>query len=181
MVQFEIITRAFRRPTMLAVNQRSLAASTYTKWKQTLFVDEVGIGVPAANAMLASVDVTGDYIWILDDDDRLTSPNALERVANKLNNSYASVDAIVVQMDHGRLGVLPSYAFWHKVPPRGQIGVSSVIASRQFWYRYRDRFLSARYDSDYDYVSAVLSSGGNIIWHDGIVSEVQRISRGAPE
>ena len=181
MVQFEIITRAFRRPTMLAVNQRSVATSTYTNWKQTVIVDEVGIGVPAANAMLASVDVTGDYIWILDDDDRLTSQNALEDVASKINNSDENVDAIVVQMDHGRLGVLPSHAFWLKVPPRGQIGVSSIIASRQFWYRYRDRFLSARYDSDYDYVSAVLSSGGNIIWHDGIVSEVQRISRGAPE
>lgn len=181
MIQIEIITRTFRRPKMLAVNQGSLAASTYTSWKQTVIVDEVGIGVPAANAMLASVDVTGDYIWILDDDDRLTSRNALEEVAEKINNHETSVDAIVFRMDHGRLGVLPSHAFWLKIPPRGQIGISSIIVKRYFWYRYRDRFLSARYDSDYDYVSAVLSSGGNIIWHDGIVSEVQRISRGAPE
>ena len=70
----EIVTRCFRRPTLLQKNIEALAAQTCDDWEQTFLIDDIGRGVNWANESLAGYapHLTGQYIWLLDDDDICT-------------------------------------------------------------------------------------------------------------
>lgn len=175
---FEVLTRCYRRPAMLAQNQASLAAQSSQDWLQTLLVDEIGIGVGAANARLADVEVVGAYVWILDDDDLCTDSELFAAVRNVIDSTTEPPAAVVVRMDHGSLGVLPPLKGWGRLPAQGQIGASALIVRRDIWYQYRDHWRSGRYESDYDFMAAVLRNESHIVWLDLVASAVQRISRG---
>lgn len=179
MSTLEIVTRCYKRPVMLAANQASLAALTDGDWTQTLLVDHVGIGVAAANAALAGFEPTGDYVWVLDDDDLCIYPELVYDI--KMLQSGSAPDAIFVRFNHGWLGVLPMPAFWRARPECGRIGGSGVIVRRDLWMRCRDAWRTERYESDCDYLQAVYANATNIHWHDIIAGRVQRISRGAAE
>lgn len=178
---FEVLTRAFMRPTMLAFNRASLAAQSETDWTQTLIVDDVGIGVPAANARLADVEVIGAYVWVLDDDDVCLDRYLFSHLRQIIEAASEPPPAFVVRMDHGPLGTLPPLAGWGVLPAQGRIGSSSLIVRRDIWYQYRDHWRSGRYESDYDFVSAVLRNERAVVWLHVVAAQVQRISRGASE
>lgn len=178
---FEVLTRTYNRPTMLANNQLSLAVQTDPDWRQTLLPDEIGIGVPAANARLADVDTIGGYVWVLDDDDLCVNSSffaTLRHVAAAMREPPA---AFIVRVDHGPLGVLPPDDRWGRLPPQGRIGTSSIVSRRDIWYQYREHWRSGRYESDYDYIAAVLRNESNVVWLNLVAAAVQRISRGARE
>jgi hypothetical protein len=178
---FEVLTRAFRRPTMLAQNRASLAAQSDAGWIQTLLVDDVGIGVPAANARLADVEVVGGYIWVLDDDDVSLDRFLFAHLRQVVEAAPEPPAAFVVRMDHGPLGVLPPLQGWGVLPAQGRIGASSLIVRRDIWYQYRDHWRSGRYEADYDFIAAVLRNERAVVWLHVVAAQVQRISRGAPE
>jgi hypothetical protein len=179
MALLEIITRCYKRPAMLAANQAALAQQTDHGWTQTLLVDDVGIGVAAANASLASVQPAGDYVWVLDDDDLCIS-NTLVADLRAVVAEH-NPDLVFVRFDHYWLGVLPSVDNWRNMPICGGIGGSGVIARADLWLRSCGGWASGRYESDYDYVLQAYNRAGNVYWHDAIVGKVQRISRGAVE
>lgn len=177
----EVITRCFKRPEMLAHNQESLDAQTCADWEQTLLVDEVGRGVGWAQSQLYdySSDLTGDYIWLLDDDDmcvRVTLVGELRQIAEKHDP-----DVIMIRMNHGLRGIHPDDEHWQQEPTLCFIGCSAYVVRREVWQRHADAWLSASYSSDYDFISAVFSDSPSVFWHDVIGSQVQRISLGREE
>lgn len=176
----EILTRTYKRPTMLAANQASLAAQTSGDWQQTLLVDEVGRGCAWANAQLGQYapQLVGDFIWILDDDDVCIDESLVEQLS--LIVQVAAPDLIMMRMDHGPLGVLPDGAHWRKRPVRGRIGVSACVIRRELFQRCAWAWGDA-YDGDFDFIDAVWDAKPIVFWYDCIASKVQRISRGAPE
>ena len=181
MALLEVMTRCFRRPGMLAINQAALARQTDADWTQTLLVDEIGIGVPAANARLADVAplLTGEYIWVLDDDDECVCDRLVEMV--RLLADGTAPDVIMVRIDHGPLGVLPPNELWGKRPVCGRIGGSAVIVRRALWQRCAGGWQTGRYAADCDFVLWVYDAAERVAWLDVVAGRVQRISHGAPE
>lgn len=179
MTTLEIITRCYKRPTMLAVNQASLARQTCDDWTQTLLVDDVGMGVVAANARLADFTPTGRYVWALDDDDHCVYDMLVEDVRTIADRH--DPDVIFVRFDHGPFGVLPYPGLWRSRPLCGNIGGSGVIVRRDVWMAQRVHWTTGRYETDFDFVEAVYNHAKCVYWHDVIAGQVQRISRGAVE
>lgn len=178
----EVLTRCYRRPTWLAENQASMAAQSDPDWVQTLLVDEVGIGVEAANARLADVEPNSDYVWVLDDDDLCVRDDLVQRLKSVVGAMLTAPAAIVVRMDHGELGVLPDMGrWWGLVPPEGGIGASALVTRADVWRRYRDAWRTGRYASDYDFTAAVLRGETHVVWVDLVASRVRRRSIGRPE
>lgn len=183
-MMLEIVTRHLTgRPTMLAANMDSVRALVYpadTEVKHTLLIDDVGRGVPWANGQLADYDPMGDYVWLLDDDDRAICPHVAECVRDE---AALETDAVFLRMNHkAPLGILPSVSDWGQPPVEGRIGGSSVIVSRALWLECRDAWQPGRYESDADFVKAVYQAAERIAWHDCVASECQRPqSQGAPE
>jgi len=177
----QVVTRCYRRPAMLAANIEALEAQSDPDWAQTMIIDGVGLGVGAAQAELATFAPTlrGQYIWILDDDDVCTRARLVQEV--KAIAAEHDPDIIMVRMDHGRRGILPDNAHWQRPPAHSWIGVSAVIVRRQLWQRHAGAFATARYDSDFDFISALFGADPEIYWHDVIAAKVQRISMGRAE
>jgi hypothetical protein len=176
----EIVTRHLAtRPTLLADNQASLARLG-DDWTQTLLIDRVGRGVEWANGEMAGYGrwLRGEWIWILDDDDICIRPNLVSELQQLVGRSDA--DVIVMRMDHGPLGILPDNQVWMTTPTRGRIGCSAVVVRRRLWQMCAHAY-TARYDADYDFISAVFSKAAGVIWHDVIASRVQCIGQGRSE
>lgn len=179
----EILTRCYRRPRMLAINQAALARQTDPDWQQTLLVDEVGIGMTAANARLADVapHLVGRYVWALDDDDVCvcdTLVAGLKQICDELRGP----ELIIVRVDHGPdLGVLPPNELWRERPQGAKIGGSGVIVRRDLWQRCADGWRKPGYMADFSFLTACYDEAAEVVWYDVVAARVQRISHGAPE
>lgn len=182
MAFLQVLTRCYRRPRMLWSNIRSLEAQTDPDWQQTFLLDGEGRGVGAAQAALANFApyVTGEYILILDDDDRLIRPRLVQEVKAIASEHHPNV--IMVRMDHRNGRVLPDDSHWQREPQLSYIGMSAFIVKRSVWQRHAPVFGGAKYTSDFEFIDAVFASGDpDIYWHDVIASQVQRTSMGLPE
>lgn len=176
----EVLTRCYKRPGMLAVNQASLDRQTSDDWEQTLLHDHVGRGIGWSYTNMAAYgpQLTGAYIWILDDDDECIRPTLVEELASIVQEGWP--DVVYMRMDHGTpLGILPSRN-WGHAPVEGDIGVSGFMVRRAIWQRHAGAF-AAHYAGDYAFIAAVHAATKRHVWHDVVASRVQRISRGAPE
>lgn len=179
----EVLTRHYKRPSMLGVNRASLQAQDCDDWVQTILVDDVGRGVAWANGNLANYapEIVGEYVWILDDDDECIRPTLVSELKS-LAGEWTP-DVIMIRMDHGvGMGVLPDTKHWGKRPECGYIGVSAFVVRREVWQRHAAALASGRYEADYDFITSIFDEEGLLkIWHDVVASRVQRISRGAAE
>lgn len=177
----EVLTRAYRRPTMLAVNQASIAAQTSPDWVQTLMIDEIGIGIgAAAEAMAAHAPcLTGRFIWVLDDDDMCIRPTLVEEL--QAIDDDEGPDVIMLKMDHGPLGILPDDNHWQRPPVYGYIGVSAFVVRRELWQQHAPALRPGQYHSDHRFIASVFEARPKVYWFDVIASRVQRISNGVPE
>lgn len=181
----EVVTRTFmQRPNMLAANAASVEALRGADHLHSVLVDYHMLGVAAANAALANYAPSGQYVWVLDDDDLCLHAGLVEDL-KYLAWLHASPPAVIVRMDHGEpLGVLPAAAHWRQVPHEAGIGSSAIITRKDVWMYCRSAWGSGRYASDFDFIAAVFAAHGStnrIVWHDVIASRCQRISRGEPE
>lgn len=181
MAFLEVVTRCYRRPVGLARNQARLAEQSDPDYVQTLLVDDVGIGVAAANARLAEVEPVGDYVWVLDDDDYCEEPLLIATLKVFVAEMLAPPAAFMVQMDHGALGVLPRSDHWRKLPPEGGIGASALICRADVWRRHRRAWAAGRYAADYDFAAAVLTQEQDVVWLPLVASAISRRSVGKAE
>ncbi len=177
----EVLTRTNRRPTLLSLNQASLAAQTADSWVQTLLPDEQSRGIAwSFGNMVAHADnLIGQYIWILDDDDVCIRPTLVAEIATIVKSQ--TPDVIMVRMDHGpQLGILPRDR-WGLRPIEGEIGVSAYIVRRAVWQQHAAALTTGRYASDYDFIAALWDSGASVYWHDVIASRALQLGHGTTE
>jgi hypothetical protein len=181
MAFLQVLTRCYRRPRLLWSNIRSLEAQTDSDWQQTFLVDGEGRGVGAAQAALANYApyVTGEYVFILDDDDKLIRPTLVQEVKAIVSEHRPGV--VMVRMDHGNGRILPDDGHWQREPRLSYIGCSAYIVRRGLWQRFAPVFGGAEYTSDFSFIDAIWGSAPDIYWHDVIASQVQRTSMGLPE
>jgi len=178
MAFLEVITRAYARPNMLEANRRSVERLG-DDVKHTLLYDGVGRGIPWAQEQLEGYApyLKGDYIWILDDDDRCDRDTLVDEL--KAIVVEHDPDVIMVRMNHGPRGILPRLEDWGELPRCALIGCSAYIVKREVFQRHASAWSTGRYESDYDFIASVFSEDGiKVYWHEVIASNVQRISYG---
>ena len=172
-----VVTRCYKRPKMFLRNVGSLALQIDQDYEQILTEDIEGRGIGWANRVLSTVEPTGVYVMVLDDDDMLIDNQAIE----KMKGATVDRPAIVIfKANHKELGVLPSKAVWNKRPISGQIGSISFISRRDIWEQNIKAF-GADAGGDYTYLQSVWQDKPSVVWLDEVLAGVQRISRGQPE
>jgi hypothetical protein len=177
----EVLTRACKRPRMLAVNQASLRNQTDRDLVQTLLVDDVGRGINWATENMAAYapQLVGDWVWILDDDDTCILPTLVAEL--KFIVADSDPDLIMVRMDHGAGRILPDDDTWHGPPVLSHIGCSAYVVRRVIWQAHAGAMLPGEYHSDYKFISSIWAAKPSVYWHDVIASRVMKQSFGAPE
>jgi hypothetical protein len=187
----EVLTRVYKRPQMLAVNVESLRAQTDADWMQTYLVDNVGRGINWSHENMAAnaPNLTGEYVWILDDDDSCTC-NTLVADLKHIAVEH-DPDVIMLRMDHGK-AVLPDPATWGDDPICGRIGCSAYVVKREVWQAHAGAMVPGWYGSDYSFINSIFGNNPalglapwikqpTVYWHDCIASRVQRQSFGRVE
>lgn len=175
----EVLTRVYKRPKMLAHNVASLEAQSDQDFTQTFLVDDEGRGIGWSYVNMAAYapNLVGDYIWILDDDDMAVSQTFVADLKSIVEAH--NPDVIMVKMDHGKRGILPSVC-WQRKPEIGGIGCSAFVVKRHIWQRH-SKFLGNNYAGDFDFIHSIFSWDYRFYWFDCIASKVQKISLGVPE
>ena len=177
----EILTRCYKRPTMLAKNQDSLRAQVFGDWVQTLLVDDQGVGINETHERMAryAPQLVGDYIWILDDDDECIRPTLFAELYDIA--FYHNPQVIMIRMDHGPRGILPDEKNWGYAPQLGHVGVSAYVVRRDVWQAHARAWTPGVYHSDYNFIAAIFADNPFVIWHNVIGSRVQQIGLGRAE
>lgn len=178
MAFLQVITRTFgARPTLLARNRASLAALEDADWEQTLVVDEVGRGCAWANANLATVPATGEYVWVLDDDDLCAEPALLAHLRR-----YAGAPVIVCRATHAVFGALPPASRWGGPPHLGACGWSNLFVRRDVWEAERGSLARYNvYEGDYRFAAHLWAAAQPWAWCDVVAAHYPRRSAGAAE
>lgn len=177
----EVVTRAYKRPTMLARNIASLRAQTDPDYSQVLLVDEIGIGVPEANAVLSRFVPMGEWVWVLDDDDMCIYDNLIADL-KRVSTETPDIDAIMVRMEHECGIILPSDEDWKTGRMKlGGVGMSAPIVRRSTWANHCHAFASGNYYADFDFIFSLFKSKPRLGWLDVVASKVQRQSVGRTE
>lgn len=180
-MQIEVLTRHFaKRPTLLRVQQASLARQSSSAWFQTLLADTEGRGVAWANAQLAKHTPRGEYIWILDDDDECICDTWIGDL-HLLIEAHAPSVVWVKNEVHGH-GILPEPDYWRERPQFAHVAMSGFVVERDLYNRCKDAFRVER-GADCLFAQAIydLTPLEKQYWHDCCVMRTQRVSRGRPE
>lgn len=178
----EIVTRHRpNREALLAQNQDSLKRQTDSDWIQTLLVDPIGAGVPAANRMLGLTadGATGEWIWVLDDDD-ICVYDDLVRDVRRIARSNPGKEVIMVRNDvttHTG-SIVPKYN-WQLEPMYGDVSMSCFIVRNFVWKTFKDAW-PLGLAGDYNFISAIWSELGPdaFYWHDVIAMQTLQLGGG---
>ena len=172
-----VVTRAFRRPRGLARCVDSVARQTDPDIEHIILHDAVGRGVGWSYENLGTAHPSGEYVFILDDDDYLIDPDFVS-VLRAFVAEHNSPDIVFVQMDVcGR--ILPE---WSEGLRMGDIAVSCFVLCRNVWIEHRGDF-RAQYAGDFHFINAVYRCARQHTEArlNRVVSRVDRVSSGKPE
>ena len=166
-----VMTRTHKRPAQLAVCLASVAGQVFDGGiEHKVLRDEVGMGVESANAMFHSADAAGQYVWPLDDDDMMASPDAMAQLHAALAGEtppYA-----LVKFNHGDV-IRPTVEVWGvRRPLINEIGGSSIITRNDVWMKYRECW-GLWYAGDYDFIFEVMRGEGEPMWVDVVLGRTQ--------
>lgn len=179
MAFLEVITRTFgRRPAMLKRNAESLAIQTDPDYEHTIVMDDNERGVAWAVGNLATIEATGEYVWVLDDDDLCCRPTLIAEL--KAITDLIRPDVIMVRAHHGKFGTMPNDANWLNRPELGNVGTSCYIVRRDVWNGHHDAW-TERYDGDFWFIDALWNLQCSFYWHDHTAAYYPQQSIGAPE
>lgn len=174
-----VVTRCYQRPTYLENNVASVAQQTDPDYEHIFIVDEVGEGLHAANKALAMAQPAGEYVMVLDDDDLLSSPEAIATLKVSVRD-HGRPGLLFFKADHGEYGILPSPLVWRRRPVLGHVGSCDFISRADVWETYIPWFGTMQ-EGDFNYLINVWKDAPAVGWLDRQLAAVQRISNGRPE
>lgn len=167
-----IITRCYRRPIGLRRNQLSVKLQTCQDYEQILLVDEIGLGINAADARMAAeipARIRGDYVYVLDDDNILIDNGFIARIADIA--AWLVPDIIMVKSDNGALGVLPSSKVWKGQPILGQVDAMNYVVKADVWKRHAAAWATHPKDAgDAMFIVELFRHGYGVHWQNTIVA-----------
>jgi len=183
-----IVTGTYRRPKMLAKCIESVEAQTDPDWEHIFLDGEEGGGIHGFHTRLGKYQdrYSGEYIYVLPDDDMLIDPEFVAGL--KAICEAHNPDVVMVKADKLELGIMPSDVCWELLPIYGQIDLLNYVVRAPLWKAFSSSFTKKDhpyYDGawagDFSFIRDVFQCNVQAVWWNRLVAASQRISRGAPE
>lgn len=163
-----IITRChINRPRGFEVLRKSIEEQTLIGTQHVLLRSEGEIGIPGANRMLAGEDavkyVRGDYVQVVDDDDKITSPEYIEQLQQFII-SQGYPDWIMVR---GRINERSYPHPWGQKwqPKVGTVACFCIITSRDLWEQHHHAWGIDKC-GDWNFAKTLWEAGNRPVWFD---------------
>jgi hypothetical protein len=170
------------RPNSLKRCLESIDLQTDRDFDHLIFHDDKKGGIPSANRIFFERRnfVTGNYIFMLDDDDFLRAPDFVSDMRN-ISENCGLPDVIVIRMLMENV-VYPKMSVWGSgsVLP-GTIGTSCIVTSNRLWHTCVDEFRTTDTPGDFNFINSIFSKVPTIQWRDKVYVEVPQLSWGRPE
>lgn len=178
-----IITRRYKRPKGFAKHQEAINGLTSKDFEQIFIIDEVGRGLHEANRSFAYVSdmISGKWVYLLDDDDFFVRYNIIEEL--KEIDRQHSPDVILFRMiikTGYKDNRYPTEEVWEKSPKIAHIGGSCFVVTKEIYQKYIHHFGQPRC-GDFHFINEVWKANPKVYWHDVLVAETGKVSKGAPE
>ena len=178
-----IVTRRYTRPLGFANQQKSIKSLTDKSIEQVFIYDHVGLGMLAANKSFAEVKdiIKGEYVFLLDDDDFIVNPNMVSEL--KQIHKEHNPDVICFRMtikNNMNNNHYPTEHVWGKAPKIAHIGGSCFVVKREIYQKFIHHFGVVRC-GDFYFINEVYNSGAKFYWHDVLMAETGKVSKGAAE
>jgi hypothetical protein len=154
-----VITRRHgdRRPEGFKRNQIAMN-NLKGSWEQILIKDKVGKGLYYANMsfMLASPFITGEYVYMIDDDDFINNQKMIPILQDIAERHNPDVIVFRMTIKNGAFNNhYPSPQCWkEKRPIQAHIGGSCFVVKRELWKQHIHHFGKPRF-GDYFFLEAL--------------------------
>lgn len=176
MTLLTVITPTYRRPIGLAFNQATIAAQHQAaRIEHLIMVDEVGAGIPAMYRRLREIHPSGEWVFLLPDDDCLIHPDICDVIDQC---AFTGADVIMVGA-YVNGASLPWSQCWQAPPQMGGVTITNWIVRRAV---FESIPYGERYEGDFDFITEVWRRGLSIAWAAIILTAQQRGANfGRPE
>jgi glycosyltransferase involved in cell wall biosynthesis len=166
-----VVTRCYKRPQALKVNQASLRSQSDPDYEQVLLVDEIGRGIEWAHTNMATAcpRIHGDYVLVLDDDDQIVVDTL---IAELKEAARSDPDLIMLRMQIVPGFVVPEDDHFRAPPVVGHIGMSCFAVKRDLWVANVQHFEPV-YQGDFTFIDAVYPQARSIIYLDRVMTATQ--------
>jgi predicted O-methyltransferase YrrM len=174
-----IITRCYKRPKLLEINVKSVDAQSDQDIEHLLIQDNRGVGIGGANQSFFRLRdlVEGQWVYILDDDDRLVYPDFVKELKKIVRQHDPQV--VMVKVEVERPGyILPDT--WENRPILNRIRSLNYIVKSALWKRYISHFAKPA-AGDFAFIDEIWKSEPRIFWWNGIVAKVPCAGGGRSE
>lgn len=171
-------TPTYKRPRLLADCQASIWAQTENDWEHVVIPDMVGIGIAGVfkDVVNHTGQITGDYVYFLQDDDVLADTDVIKDIKTfAVFNNYPPV--IIARNIKGQLS-LPFN--WQMEPLEATIDLGSYITRADVFKLHADKF-GSRYQGDFDFIRYLWDAGYEFAWLDRLIARAQQWGFGMPE
>lgn len=174
-----IYTPTYRRPRALARCVASVEGQARRNFEHIIYRDEVGEGIAGMFARLIenSVKFTGEYVYVLQDDDQLAGPDVTGQIED-FARANGNPPVIVARTHKGQLA-LPSQP--GQRPSVGGIDLGNYIVRRDVFLEHMGGFATGRYVADCDFIQRVWDAGAAFTWCDCLLSTSHGWGHGRPE
>lgn len=170
-----------RRPKMLAVCTNSITSQSCNDYEHFLFHDDTtkeGYGMHMADLSLRNAKpLNGEYIMVLDDDDRLVDDEFVKDF--KAAVSETKPDVVIFKGLIGKLGVMPRDVHWGHPPTPSNIGSFCFAVKKEMWEKYI-KFWDITM-GDGAFIAKCYANTDKVLWLNKLVAATQRISEGSGE
>lgn len=169
------VTRCCNRPRALKRNRASIRQQSDKDYTHILIIDDIGRGRLWANQQfyINRHRVTGDYVFLLDDDDYLVYIDFIKAIRQIVKTQ--APDVIMVKMQtHAH--IFPKPDVWKKHIIMGSIGTSCFCISNQVYQRHIKAF-GRTSCGDYHFIKEVFNHNYKIYWFDKIVARIDATHR----
>lgn len=181
-----IITRVYKRPVGLSANKASIVSLTDKDVEQIFITDHIGVGMLEANRSFSKSEVKclidGEYVFLLDDDDFIVNKNMVNEL--KKIHSQFNPDVIFFRMiikNNMNNNYYPTDKdCWGIRPVIARIGGSCFVVKKEIYMKYIHHFALPRC-GDFAFINEVFNSGASCYWHNVLMCETGKVSRGKPE
>lgn len=170
-----IYTPTYQRPSLLQVCEDSVQAQTDVGDIQHLVIrDEVGVGIDGMYAAIPANTyyMTGQYVYVLQDDDMLADNDVVADLQAFVTSQ--NKPDVVICLNRKRGNVYPTYPrqTMTEGPREGFIDLGSYIVRRDVFQRYADAF-GKRYAGDIDFIVKLWVENCRFVFFDRLFSVEQ--------
>jgi len=170
------------RPNLLKRCIESVEKLKDKDFQHIIIYDSEGLGIPHANQLFAKgkYRVTGEYVFMLDDDDVLISDDLVSdmKLVTSLQN-YPDIIFVLMTLN----GItFPSPLVWEKdqlIP--GNIGTSCFVMKNELWQDSIDSFKTTELSGDFNFINTAFSKTSSKYWYGKTYARAFGLSGGKAE